>query len=314
MQETKSEQKSMLQEVLEGMGRSEKKLPSKYFYDERGSQLFDEITKLEEYYPTRTEWTILEDNVYEMREILSDNVLLIEPGSGSSKKTRVLLDHIPSICCYIPMDISGDYLQKVAEGLREEYPQIDIQPLYTDYTRPFLLPEIHLNAQKVVFFPGSTIGNFEPKTVRRFFKVISDLVGDDGGLFIGVDLKKDRKVLEAAYDDKKGITAQFNKNMLIHINNELDSDFDPDKFEHRSIWNEEKGRIEMHLIANQTHSITIDGKVFSIQEGEFIHTENSHKYSLDEFEKIVEPWFKVSKVWTDKNKYFSVQFLEPTRD
>lgn len=301
----------MLQEVLDGMGRAKKKLPSKYFYDERGSQLFDEITKLEEYYPTRTEWTILEDNVHEMREVLSDNVLLIEPGSGSSKKTRVLLNNIPSICCYIPMDISGDYLQKVADGLREEYPKIHIQPLYADYTRPFLLPEIHENAQKIVFFPGSTIGNFEPKTVRRFFKVISDIVGDDGGLLIGVDLKKDLKVLEAAYNDSKGITAQFNKNMLNHINNELGSDFDPDKFEHRSIWNDEKGRIEMHLIANQMHSITIDKEIFSIEEGEYIHTENSHKYSLAEFAIIVEPWFKVSKVWTDENNYFSVQFLEP---
>lgn len=310
MKKTISENETMLNEVIEGMSLPQKTLPSKFFYDEKGSQLFDEITKLDEYYPTRTEWGILEKFVFEMEAELEEHVLLIEPGSGSSEKTRVLLDNMKSICCYIPMDISGDYLLKVAEVLREEYPGIEIEPLSADYTRPFELPNLHHKAQKVVFFPGSTIGNFKPETVRRFFSVIADIVGKDGALLIGVDLKKDKAVLEAAYNDKKGITAEFNKNILFHINNEVGSNFDPTKFEHSSIWNEEDGRIEMHLIAKEAHSISVNGTTFSMEKGEYIHTENSHKYSVEEFSEMVSTWFTVEKVWTDEKNYFSVQYLK----
>ncbi len=306
-----SPQETMLQEVLHGMSLEQKSLPSKYFYDHRGSELFDKITELEEYYPTRTERKILSENLDEMSSYIGDKVQLIEPGSGSSEKTRILLSGLDSICCYIPIDISGDYLNKVAEDLREEYPSIDIQPLVADYTRPFILPEIYSKGRKIVFFPGSTIGNFKRETVERFFEVISDIIGREGGMLIGVDLKKDIHVLEAAYNDSKGITAEFNKNMLLHLNREIDSDFNPDLFEHRSVWVEDPGQIEMRLIAKKDHQINVDGEVFNVMEGEYIHTENSHKYSLEEFEEIVSSWFKVVKVWKDENEYFSVQYLEP---
>ncbi len=303
----------MRQEVLHGMSMPQKSLPSKYFYDERGSELFDEITRLKEYYPTRTERTILKENVHKIGEVLGDEVELIEPGSGSSEKTRILLDDLDSVCCYVPIDISGDYLYKVADGLREEYPKIDIQPLSVDYTRYFEFPDRHPTARRIVFFPGSTIGNFKVNTVRRFFTVIANLVGKKGGLLIGVDLKKDIQVLEAAYNDSEEVTAAFNKNMLLHINNNLNSDFQPDLFDHKAVWLEDKGRIEMRLYVNTSHTVTIDEYTFYLKRGEYIHTENSHKYSLEEFEQMVSPWFTVTKVWTDENNYFSVQFLEPRK-
>tara|TARA_R110000868_G_scaffold259361_6_gene517372 strand:- start:24226 stop:25164 length:939 start_codon:yes stop_codon:yes gene_type:complete len=311
MKEAISVQETMLQEVLEGMSLTQKSLPSKYFYDELGSQLFDEITELPEYYPTRTERKILEENVEEMASYLGDKVLLIEPGSGSSEKTKILFSNMDSICCYIPIDISGEYLGKVAEGLRSEFPTIDIEPLTADYTRPFDLPQIHTEARKIVFFPGSTIGNFNREMVHRFFEVISNILDKDGGMLIGVDLKKDIDVLEAAYNDSKGITTAFNKNMLLHINREIDSDFNPDFFDHTSVWVDDDGRIEMRLIANRNHVVYIDGEQFTIKEGEYIHTENSHKYSLVEFDEMVSPWFNVVKVWTDERNYFSVQYLVP---
>lgn len=303
--------KAMLDEVLTGLRVKPKSLPSKYFYDKEGSRLFDEITQLKEYYPTRTERSILESNLDDIAEQLGDEITLIEPGSGSSEKTRILLGNLSSICCYIPIDISGEYLHKVAAQLREDYPGIRIEPITADYTNAIELPSMHSKARKVVFFPGSTIGNFEPETATRFFKVIRELVGTDGGFLIGVDLKKDLDVLLKAYNDSKGITEAFNKNMLNHINHEIGSDFRTNLFDHSAIWNEEKSRIEMHLIANRSHTVSINGEQIHFEEGESIHTENSYKYSLPDFEELVSPWFEVKKVWTDPKKYFSLQFLSP---
>ncbi|MEX0608479.1 MAG: L-histidine N(alpha)-methyltransferase [Balneolaceae bacterium] len=301
----------MLAEVLEGLSKPQKTLPSKYFYDEKGSKLFDDITHLEEYYPTRTEWKILKSSVHEIGEYLGEDVLLIEPGSGSSAKTRVLLDNLNSICCYIPIDISGDYLQNVGEKLRSEYPKIQILPLQADYTQPFNLPRSSPDARKIVFFPGSTIGNFKIETVNRFLKVISEIAGEDGAFLIGVDLKKDKDIMEAAYNDSKGVTAAFNKNILQHINNVLNSDFDVSRFEHKALWNAGKSRIEMHLVCLQDHDVKVNGTTISFKKGESIHTENSHKYSVEDFRKVVSPWFEVKKVWTDDEELFSVQYLEP---
>ncbi len=303
---------SMLEEVLEGLlSNDQKTLPSKYFYDKKGSELFDAITELEEYYPTRTERRLLEENVKEIEQFLGEQILLIEPGSGSSSKTKILLEHMDNICCYIPMDISGDYLNKVAKQLREEFPKIKIQPLAADYTKPFELPEISPDARKVVFYPGSTIGNFKMEKVEQFLKVIHDIIGKDGALLIGADLIKDQSVLEAAYNDSKEITADFNKNILTHLNREIGSDFDPEKFSHKATWNDNKNRIEMHLFAEEDHSVTIGDKEIRFKEGESIHTENSHKYSLESFQKMVADWFEVKKVWTDEKDYFSLQYLEP---
>ena len=311
MDDTLTKTNTITNEIVAGMKSIPKQLPSKYFYDEKGSQLFDEITQLEEYYPTRTERVILETYLDEMAEKLGDNIELIEPGSGSSEKTRILLDRLKSINCYVPIDISGDYLFKVADQLREEYPTIDIEPLAADYTRPFELPDTHPDARRIVFFPGSTIGNFKLNTVQRFFSVIADIVGKKGGVLIGVDLRKDIEILEAAYNDSKGITAAFNKNMLVHLNREIDADFNPNLFEHKALWVEEKGCIEMRLYAKERHSVHINGHEFMLEENEYIHTENSHKYTREEFAAIVAPWFEIEKVWTDTNHLFSVQYLVP---
>lgn len=306
-----SRKKTMLEEVLTGLKQEQKMLPSKFFYDERGSQLFDEITELEEYYPTRTERKILEDNVGEIEEFLGERVLLVEPGSGSSSKTKILLKNMNNICCYIPMDISGDYLYKIADELRGEFPEISIIPLSADYTKPFELPESSPDARKVVFYPGSTIGNFKLEKVEQFLKVIHDIVEEDGAFLIGADLQKDISVLEDAYNDSKGITADFNKNLLVHLNREIGTQFDTDLFEHRAIWNEEKGRIEMHLFVIKSHSVMVGEEIIEFEKGESIHTENSHKYTLNSFSEMVSDWFEVKKVWTDEKDYFSLQYLEP---
>ena len=302
---------SMLEEVITGLSKEQKTLPSKFFYDEKGSKLFDDITELEEYYPTRTERKILEENVSEIAEYLGEKVLLIEPGSGSSSKTKILLGNMDNICCYIPMDISGDYLYKVAEQLRIEFPNIQVLPLSADYTKPFKLPESRPVARKVVFYPGSTIGNFKMEKVEQFLKVIHDIIEDDGAFLIGTDLKKDIEVLEAAYNDNKGITADFNKNILTHLNRELGTSFNKDFFNHKAIWNEEKGRIEMHLFVKEDHAVQVGEKTVQFRKGESIHTENSHKYTLKEFADIVSDWFEVKKVWTDEKDFFSLQYLEP---
>ena len=311
MEDTLTKKQTVINEIVEGLSNSPKQLPSKYFYDEVGSQLFDEITELDEYYPTRTERKILEENLEEMGQLLGDDVELIEPGSGSSEKTRILLDHLSNIHIYVPIDISGDYLFKVADKLQEEYPNISIEPLAADYTRPFELPDRHPDARRIVFFPGSTIGNFRLNKVQRFFSVIADIVGKKGGVLIGVDLKKDIEILENAYNDSKGITADFNKNMLTHLNSLIDTDFDINNYKHKAVWVEEKGAIEMRLYAENDHTVKINGHSFEIASGEYIHTENSHKYTIEEFSNIVSPWFDIAKIWTDEKKLFSVQYLVP---
>ncbi|MEQ8524067.1 L-histidine N(alpha)-methyltransferase [Gracilimonas sp.] len=309
---TKVEQrKSMLEEVLGGLNDPQKSLPSKYFYDERGSKLFDEITQLEEYYPTRTERKILKQNVESIGQYLGEKVVLIEPGSGSSDKTRILLENLSNVSAYVPIDISGEYLFNVANELQNEFPEIKIEPLQADYTRSFELLEVMPDGRRVVFFPGSTVGNFERDTVDRFLNVVADIASQTGAFLIGVDLKKDRQVLLDAYNDSKGITAAFNKNILRHINRILASDFSLSRFDHEAVWNEEEGRIEMYLICNEAHEVAINGTTIAFEEGERIHTENSHKYTLDEFSEIVSPWFEVKKVWTDENNWFSLQYLEP---
>ncbi|MBO6585035.1 MAG: L-histidine N(alpha)-methyltransferase [Gracilimonas sp.] len=301
----------MRDEVLYGLTGPQKSLPSKYFYDERGSKLFDEITELEEYYPTRTERDILKQNVEEIGCFLGDEVILIEPGSGSSDKTRILLKGLNNIAGYIPIDISGDYLFSVASELQKAFPEITIEPLQADYTHSIDFPDSLPEGRKVVFFPGSTIGNFKRDTVDRFLSVVADIVGREGAFLIGVDLKKEIDVLLAAYNDSKGVTAAFNKNILRHINRELGTDFDPDLFDHKAIWNEEESRIEMHLVCKEDHEVEVNGTCISFREGECIHTENSHKYTLEEFGEIVSPWFEVKKVWTDEKDWFSLQYLEP---
>ena len=303
-------QPSMLDEVLNGLQKAQKKLPSKFFYDERGSQLFEEITQLEEYYPTRTEKKILKSNIADISKRIGVHAMLIELGSGSSRKTRLLLDHLRSLAAYLPVDISEQYLLKVVNALRRDYPRLSIIPVFADYTSSFQLPSLDGGYNKqVVFFPGSTIGNFSPDFAQSFLQTIAELTDDDAGMLVGVDLVKEKNVLEAAYNDELGITAQFNKNMLVRLNLELGADFDVDCFEHRAFFNEEASRIEMHLVSAQEQQVTIGGQHFTFEEGESIHTENSYKYTQADFVSLISDWFTVEQVWTDDQDYFSLQYL-----
>ena len=301
----------MLEEVIRGLEKDQKSLPSKYFYDERGSKLFEKITELKEYYPTRTEISIMRDNMPDIIRILGSDIILAELGSGSSKKTRLLLDHLSCITSYIPIEISEQYLANVVQKLNREYPDLQIDPVCTDYTTPFQLPDISKPYNNIVFFyPGSTIGNFQPLQAKSFLSNLSSLLNPGDSMLVGVDLKKDINVLEAAYNDRQGVTAQFNKNILRHINHKLDANFDLGKFRHKAFYNDEKGRIEMHLVSSKNQTVTIEGQIFQFEKDESIHTENSYKYSIAEFKTLVSEWFSVEKIWTDPNDYFSMQYLQ----
>ncbi|NGP89180.1 L-histidine N(alpha)-methyltransferase [Aliifodinibius halophilus] len=301
----------MRTEVLEGLQQQQKELPAKLFYDEKGSELFEQITYLDEYYLTRTERAILQENIEEISEQVGPKPMLIELGSGSSSKTRLLFEKLSSIAAYVPVDISEEYLLKVVNSLRMEYPKISIIPVFADYTSEFDLPDLGDSYEKqLVFFPGSTIGNFRPAEAKSFLSALASVTDEDSAMLIGVDLKKDKGILERAYNDKQGITAAFNKNMLARINRELGADFDIDAFKHHAFYDEEQGRIEMHLVSQKEQSVTIGDKQFHFEDGESIHTENSYKYSLADFENLVDDWYAVEEVWTDEQEYFSIQYLK----
>jgi dimethylhistidine N-methyltransferase len=296
--------------ALEGLGKSQKEISSKFLYDERGSKLFDQICELEEYYPTRTEMGIMQEHIDAMVEAVGPQARLVELGSGSSMKTRILLDHLDDLVVYVPIDISRSHLVQAAEDIAADYPEVPVQPLCADYTSSFDLPEPPRPAERtVVYYPGSTVGNFQPEQALDFLGRIADGLDGDAGLLIGVDLKKDVDVMEAAYNDAAGVTAAFNKNLLRRMNRELDATFDLDRFEHRGIWNEEEGCVDSHLRSTTDQTVTVAGEPFSFEEGETIHTEYSYKYTLDEFADLVgEAGFSVDEVWTDDRSYFSVQY------
>jgi len=307
--------KLMYKEVIVGLEKSPKELPSKYFYDELGSQLFDQICGLEEYYLTRTELSIMRQYIAEISEELGDELMLIEYGSGSSEKIKVLLDNIKGIKAYLPIDISLEHLVKSAAQIATQYKDLEVIPVCEDYNNSFMIPlPKKATKRKVVFFPGSTIGNFHPSQAENFLARITKVVNPEGGLLIGVDLKKDSDILNSAYNDQKGITAQFNINQLSHINNKLDANFDLDSFMHDAFYNEREGRIEMHLVSEKQQTVNINGSTFKFNQGEHIWTESSYKYSLDEFAALAEKaGFNVEKVWTDDELLFSVQYLKTTK-
>ncbi len=303
-------QNNILEEVINGLSQQQKQLPSKLFYDEKGSALFNEICDLEEYYPTRTEMQIMMDNIEEIGSLLGEGTLLMELGSGSSTKIRLLLDHIPGLAGYVPIDISAEHLIQSCASLKNEYPELNIYTLAADYTKDFKLPSIDNSYDHIAaYYPGSTIGNFKPDEAKDFLKRIAKIVGKNGGMIIGVDLKKNKKIVEAAYNDKKGVTADFNLNMLSHINDELDSNFDVNKFSHLAFYNELKGRIEMHLVSEENQKVGLNGTSIYFEKGEDILTEYSYKYSVEDFACLVSDIFEVRKVWTDKNNLFSIQYL-----
>lgn len=300
----------MLQDVIAGLSRPQKTLSSKYFYDNRGSELFEEITKLEEYYPTRVEMKILKHHMPQIKRRVGPRAALLELGSGSSKKTRMLLDNLPQPAAYIPIDISKDFLASIAKNLESEYPNLLIKPLAADYTSSFSLPQLDVPFNRLVaFYPGSTIGNFRPSEAGVFLHQIADIIGSSGGLLIGVDLKKDKQILENAYNDSKGITAAFNKNILRRLNRELGANFTLEAFRHQAIYNENEGRIEMHLVSLESQQVQVGNEVFNFQQGESIHTENSYKYTVGEFQTLVEDRYKPEQVWKDEDNLFSLHYL-----
>jgi dimethylhistidine N-methyltransferase len=301
-----------LDEIIEGLKRDEKMISPKFFYDERGSRLFDEITRLPEYYPTETELAIMQDNIGEIADLIGEQASLIEFGSGSSTKIRVLLDHLKSLAVYVPVDISEDHLVAAAEQLKADYPDLEILPVVADFMQPFDLPSpAIMPVRNVVFFPGSTIGNFTRDAALDLLKVMHHEAKAGGGLLIGVDLQKDAAILEAAYNDASGVTAEFNLNMLRHINREHDANFDLDAFRHRAEYNKGEGRIEIRLDSTSDQRIRLGDEEIEIAAGEAILTEYSHKYTLEGFAAMArEAGFEVRKVWTDEDRLFSVQYCE----
>lgn len=297
-------------EVISGLSSSPKEIPPKFFYDKKGSELFDKITTITEYYPTEAELEILTTYKNEMIDLLGKNCLLVEFGSGSSQKIRLLLDNLQP-AAYAPMDISRQHLQEATNELKKDYPDLDIHAICADYSMDFDLPYSPDSIAHAGFFPGSSIGNFHPSQARTLLKNISHLLGQQARLLIGVDLKKSTEILNAAYNDARGITAAFNLNLLQRINREIDGNFIIENFSHHAFYNKSKGRIEMHLRSKKAQTVSIGTRQFSFTENETIHTENSYKYTIAEFQQLAETsGFRPIEVWTDDKDLFSVHCLE----
>lgn len=304
---------SLRSEVLLGLERETKELPCKLFYDERGSALFERICELDEYYLTRTEISILERHAAEMAAAMGPRVLLIELGSGNSTKTRLLLDRLTDPVAYVPVDLSQEQLLTSAAAVASAYPELEVHPLVADYTRGVSLPEItRPYERRVGFFPGSTVGNLLPKQTVIFLGQLRELLGPDGGLLIGIDLKKDPGLLHRAYNDQAGVTAEFNLNLLVHLNRRLGSDFRPECFTHQAHYDPSLGRVEMHLISRVDQTVHFGDRAIQLVAGERILTEVSYKYTPDEFaEHAQQAGFEVAQIWTDPRRYFSLLWLTP---
>jgi dimethylhistidine N-methyltransferase len=304
---------SFREAVLAGLVKPHKEIPCKFFYDQRGSRLFEQICDLEEYYPTRTEIGILEAHGADMARFVGPGAQLIEFGSGTSRKVRILLDAMTEPAAYIPIDISKDHLIALATAVARDYPGVEVVPVCADYTEEVPLPEIASDpsAPRVGFFPGSSVGNFAPARARAFLERVAALVGSGGRFLIATDLKKDRRVLDAAYNDARGLTAAFNLNLLRRANRELGADFDLDSFRHHAFYNEADGRIEMHLVSRRAQTVRVAGRAFDFAEGESIHTENSYKFEIEGFLDLArEAGFAALHSWTDSARYFAVHGLE----
>jgi dimethylhistidine N-methyltransferase len=303
-----------LETLIAGLRQPQKMISPKYFYDETGSKLFEEITQLPEYYLTDTELEIMETHIDEMAGVIGEKASLIEFGAGSGMKTRLLLEHMHSPAVYVPVDISEEHLLDNQRHIQDDYPDIEVLPVVADFLHPFDLPNPKtMPHRNVVYFPGSTIGNFEENDALELLRVMHGEAGEDGALLIGVDLQKDPAVIEAAYNDSAGVTAEFNRNMLRHLNREFGSDFDVDAFEHRATYKPDEGRVVVELISTREQEAHIGDARIEFGRNETIITEYSHKYTLDGFAAIAnEAGFSVDKVWTDPRDWFSVQYC--TRD
>jgi len=297
-------------DVLAGLSAPIRAIPARWLYDRRGSELFEQITDLPEYYPTRTETALLEAHCREVAAIVGSGDAVVEFGSGSSAKTPILLKAVEP-CAYVPIDISGDFLRASAAALQEQFPGLPILPVEADFMRPIALPEQVRAAPKLGFFPGSTIGNLVARTAVDLLRAMKDTLGSGAWLLIGMDRIKDEDVLLAAYDDAAGITAKFNLNLLHRINRELGGTIDVSAFRHRAIWRESHARIEMHLEALRDSEFTVAGKVFEMRAGDTIHTENSHKYGYrDARLLLLAAGWGVVREWTDPDDRFAIILAE----
>jgi L-histidine Nalpha-methyltransferase len=300
-------------EVLAGLRAPQKTLPPKLFYDERGAALFHEITALDEYYLTRTELGIMRAHAGEMADLMGAGCALVELGSGEALKVRLLLDRLRGPAAYVPVDISAEQLQRVAADIARAYPGLVVVPVAADYTGAFALPELPppaREARRVVYFPGSTIGNFHVPEAVAFLRRIAQLCGPGGALLLGADLRKDPDVLHAAYNDAGGVTAAFNANVLVRLNRELGAWFDPTRFRHYAYYNPVAGRVEMHLVSLARQTVDVDGECVRFERGESIWTESSYKYAPRQLDAMAhDAGFDVVRVWTDPREWFCVLYL-----
>lgn len=304
------EQDSFLEEVVEGLSQHPKKISPKFFYDKRGSELFDEICAQPEYYPTQTEVDILHKHAEDIAQHVESDCVMVDLGSGTSEKARVLLDAIKP-AGYLGVDISKDFLLDATQRLADDFPWLDVHAVCTDFSQQLELPDDFDDQQKLAFFPGSSIGNFEPDGALNLLKRVAGAVGEGGKLLIGVDLKKDEEILVSAYNDAAGVTEDFNLNLLQRMQDELQAEVDMDSFSHRAFYNDERGRMEMHLVSDCDQKIGIGDDEFLFSKDESIHTESSHKYHVDEFAELaLKTNFVVEEVWTDVEQLFSVQLLK----
>jgi len=306
-------QESFRDAVLAGLSRRAKSIPCRFLYDERGSALFEGICDLPEYYLTRAEMAILGEFAPEIAARAGRHAQLIEFGSGASRKVRLLLDALDEPAAYVAIDISREPLRRAAEEVAAEFPEVPVVAVCADYLEPLRLPALPARGEgrRLGFFPGSTIGNFTPEEAVEFLAGCRRVIGRGGALLIGVDLKKDKAVLDAAYNDRAGITAAFNLNLLERVNRELDADFDLDRFEHEAFYNEATGRIEIYIRSLADQIVTVAGRRVRFAAGERIHTEDSCKYSIAEFQRLAaRAGFHPGQHWTDRNGLFSVHLLE----
>jgi L-histidine Nalpha-methyltransferase len=295
--------------LFAGLGKAPKEIPCKYFYDQEGSQLFERICTLPEYYQTRTETLLLANHADEIAQLMGEDIEIVEFGAGASQKVRILLD-TGHVSAYSPLDISGDYLREVIINLAADYPALTLRPLIGDFTRPLEIPVLIGPTRRAGFFPGSTIGNFRPDCAMALLRRMRGML-EGGGLLIGVDLVKDPARLHAAYNDAAGVTALFNKNLLARANRELGADFDLDAFAHYAPYRPSAHRIEMYLVSLRRQSVSLMGQRFDFAAGEAIHTEDSHKYTIESFrEMAARAGFRPRAVWTDPERLFSLHWLE----
>ncbi len=296
--------------MIAALSRPVKSISPKWFYDEAGSELFEQITALDEYYPTRTEAALLASIAPELSAVIPDGAALVEFGSGASAKTRILLDAAPQLSAYVPMDISVEALDAAARSINADYPALDVWSVAGDFTHPIALPAQVEGRPRVGFFPGSTIGNFGPVGAQQFLGEVRALLGEGASMIIGADMVKDGQTLVAAYDDARGVTAAFNLNLLARANREIGADFDLDGFSHRAVWNAAESRMEMHLVSRSAQTVHIDGRTFYFAAGETLHTENSYKFTRAGFEALAaSAGWRLGRSWVSPPPEFAVFVL-----